>query len=197
MLALRGAKVLPFSPQIMAGYSGGNFAGGSNLVASATPPTGVPPNSPRFGDDAARSDIDTIMYWTLQNLGIGNHAMIQGARARLKAADMERLIVFNQVRAEVAEAFARKRTRLALLDVRRRAVETSQLAFEQDLRRTRAAEGLPIEVLDSLRLLDRRGPTISIRSSITTKPNSTFTGPSDNRRRTCSSDPSPRESRRR
>jgi outer membrane protein TolC len=41
------------------------------------------------------------------------------------------------------------------LDVRRRAVETSQLAFEQDLRRTRAAEGLPIEVLDSLRLLDR------------------------------------------
>ena len=42
-----------------------------------------------------------------------------------------------------------------LLDVRRRAVETSQLAFSQDLRRTQAAEGHPIEVLDSLRLLDR------------------------------------------
>jgi outer membrane protein TolC len=154
-IGLRAAKVLPFSPQIIAGYSAGSFGGGSNLVASATPPTGVEPNSPRFGDFAPRSDIDAIMYWSLLNMGIGNRAMIKGAQARLTAADFERLVVLNQVRAEVAEAFARKRTRLALLDVRRRAVETSQDAFEQDLARTRAAEGLPIEVLDSLRLLDR------------------------------------------
>ncbi len=154
-LAMRGAQILPFSPQIIAGYSAGSFGGGSNLVASTTPPVGADPNSPRFGDFAPRSDIDVIMYWSLLNLGIGNRAMIHAAQARLRAADMERLVVLNQVRAEVADAFARKRTRLALLDVRRRAVETSQSAFEQDLTRTRAAEGLPIEVLDSLRLLDR------------------------------------------
>jgi outer membrane protein TolC len=155
MLALRGAKVLPFSPQIMAGYSAGNFGGGSNLINSNTPPSGVAPDSARFGSYAARSDVDAIAYWTLQNLGIGNIAMIRAAQAQLKATDLERLVVLNQVRAEVADAFARKRTRLALLDVRRRAVETSQLAFSQDLRRTQAAEGHPIEVLDSLRLLDR------------------------------------------
>ena len=68
---------------------------------------------------------------------------------------MQRLVVLNQVRAEVAEAYARIRTRLALLDLRAQQVEVSQQAFEQDLLRTRAAEGHPIEVLDSLRLLDR------------------------------------------
>ncbi len=147
--------MLPFSPTILAGYSAGNFGGGSNLITSSTPPTGAEPNSPRFGDFAARSDVDAVAYWTLQNLGLGNLAQIRGSRARLRAADMQRLIVLNQVRAEVADAFALMRTRLALLDLRSQAVETSQLAFDQDLRRTRAAEGHPIEVLDSLRLLDR------------------------------------------
>ncbi len=155
LVSLRSSQVLPFSPQILAGYSAGNFGGGSNLITSSTPPTGAEPNSPRFGDFAARSDVDAVAYWTLQNLGIGNLAQIRTAKARLRASDMQRLVVLNQVRAEVAEAYARIRTRLALLDLRAQQVEVSQQAFEQDLLRTRAAEGHPIEVLDSLRLLDR------------------------------------------
>ncbi len=155
MIRLQGARVLPFSPQILAGFSAGSFGGGSNLVTSGSPPNGATPDSPRFGDFAPRSDIDAIAYWSLQNLGLGNYALIQAARARVQIADMQRLVVLNQVRAEVAEAYALKRTRLALIDVRQRAVESSQLAFDRDLRRTRAAEGRPIEVLDSLRLLDR------------------------------------------
>jgi outer membrane protein TolC len=68
---------------------------------------------------------------------------------------MQRLVVLNQVRAEVVQAYARKRTRLALLSVRQRAVESSLSAFTEDLTRVRSGGGLPIEVLDSLRLLIR------------------------------------------
>jgi outer membrane protein TolC len=43
----------------------------------------------------------------------------------------------------------------AQLDVRQRAVISSRDGFRADLLRTRSGEGLPIEALDSLRLLSR------------------------------------------
>lgn len=155
MLQLQAARVLPFSPQILAGYSGGLFGGGSNLITGAASVNGSTPFSPRFGDFGDRTDLDTAMYWSLQAFGVGNMAMIRTARARLGEAELERVVVLNQVRAEVAEAFAAKETYLHTMDLRQQAVESSRLAFEQDFRRTRAAEGRPIEVLDSVRLLYR------------------------------------------
>src|SRR5207302_2396301 len=77
MLELDSAKMLPFSPQVLLGFSGGVFGGGSNLVAGSNPPaTGLPPNQPRFGDFKARTDIDAIMYWSARNMGLGNKALI-------------------------------------------------------------------------------------------------------------------------
>jgi outer membrane protein TolC len=145
MLGLDAAKTLPFSPQVIAGYSAGDFGGGSNLVN----------NQPRFGSFAPRADVDVIAFWSLQNLGLGNKAQIDVARSRLRASDLERLITLNQIRAEVADAFARVHTLSAQLDIRRQGVEASQLAFREDFIRSRQNEGRPIEVLDSLRLLDR------------------------------------------
>ena len=153
LLQLQAAKILPFSPQILAGYSGGIFGGGSNVVAGNPTGNNAPPGTPRFGDFAPRADLDAAMYWSLQNLGVGNHAMIQTARTRMRAADLEQLVELNRVRAEVADAYARKQTALAMLPLRQQAVESSMAAFDQDLRRVRAAEGRPIEVLESLRLL--------------------------------------------
>ena len=70
LLDLHGAKMLPFSPNVILGFSAGTFGGGSNLVA------------PAFGDFAGRSDTDAVAYWTLQNLAVGNRALINGATAR-------------------------------------------------------------------------------------------------------------------
>ncbi|HMB08746.1 MAG TPA: TolC family protein, partial [Isosphaeraceae bacterium] len=58
MLLLEGAKVLPFSPTILIGFSAGGFGGGSNLVR------------PVFGGFGGRTDFDTYAYWTIQNLGV-------------------------------------------------------------------------------------------------------------------------------
>ena len=154
MLELRSAKVLPFSPQVMVGLSGGVFGGGSDLVASSTPPAaGLPPNQPSFGDFKDRTDIDAIMYWSLRNMGLGNKALIDIARARTAITDFEEQATLDQVRREVAEAFVRTHVRFAEIDARAKGVRSGTSALAEDLIRVQGREGLPIEVLDSLRHL--------------------------------------------
>ncbi|HVX13775.1 MAG TPA: TolC family protein [Pirellulales bacterium] len=143
MLNLRGARILPFSPTTLVGFSAGTFGGGSNLQPV------------RFGDFAGRNDFDVVAYWTLQNMGIGNKAQIDLARSRLRQSDLRRLEVLNAVRTEVANAYVRSQVRYAQVGTAERAVRTGIDSFDEDMLRIRNNEGLPIEVLDSLRLLGR------------------------------------------
>jgi outer membrane protein TolC len=61
----------------------------------------------------------------------------------------------NRVRAEVVLAYARTHARYAQIESNERAVQASSKAFAQDYQRIKNREGLPIEVLDSMRLLTR------------------------------------------
>lgn len=141
MLALHGAKALPFTPTVLVGYSAGTFGGGSNLV---------PPPMGNFTD---RTDFDAIAYWTLRNLGIGNRALVNLAESRLQSDNWRLIQVLDRVRDEVAQAHARTRARWAQIVTSEQAVTTAENAFTEDLTRIKGREGLPIEVLDSLRLL--------------------------------------------
>lgn len=154
LLELDSAKLLPFSPQLMVGISGGIFGGGSNLVASSTPPAnGLPPNQPRFGDFKGRTDIDAILYWSVRNLGLGNKALIDLARARSRSADFEEQATLDQVRREVADAFVKTHIRFAEIEARARGVRSGAAALTEDFIRVQGREGKPIEALDSLRHL--------------------------------------------
>ncbi len=154
VLELDSAKMLPFSPQVMLGFSNGVFGGGSNLVASPTPPVvGLPPNQPRFGDFKDRADIDAIMYWSARNMGLGNKALIDIARARAGSAEFEEQATLDRVRYEVAESFVRTHIRFKEIETRARGVRSGAEGLVEDLNRVRAGEALPIEVLDSLRHL--------------------------------------------
>src|SRR5262249_28302918 len=102
-LSLEGAKVLPFSPTVLIGFSAGGFGGGSNLV------------SPVFGGFGGRTDLDAVTYWSLRNFGVGNVALINLARARLQVTRFQEIGVMDQVRAEVAEAYAKTYARYALI----------------------------------------------------------------------------------
>lgn len=148
MLELKNAQLLIFSPQFIAGFSAGQFGGGGDVTSDTT-------GAPLFGQFNGRSDIDVVLYWSIRNMGLANRAMIKASTARLATVDWERTRVLNDIRAEVADAFARAQAYSAQLDSQLRAVTTSRDGFDQDLRRTRAGEGHPIEVLDSLRLLSR------------------------------------------
>lgn len=144
-LVLEGAKVLPFSPTLLVGYSAGGFGGGSNLVR------------PVFGSFTSRSDLDVIAYWTIRNLGVGNIALIKGADARLKGAKFQEIAILNRVRAEVATAYARSHARYAQIGTTEAAVRSGLRGFREDLDLTRQ-QGLrtvlPIELLNNFRLLN-------------------------------------------
>jgi outer membrane protein TolC len=143
LLQLDGARVLPFSPTVLVGFSGGAFGGGSDIGASQ--------GLPRFGDISGRTDVDVAMYWTLRNLGVGNKALIDAARARLKTSQLEELDTFDLVRQEVVAAYVQALSWLAQVNWQAQAVRTGEMASKEDLIRVRGREGLPIELLDSLR----------------------------------------------
>ena len=147
LYALSIAKLLPFSPNVILGFCTGQFGGGSDLVASA--------GGARFSGLDNRVDFDAVVYFTFQNLGVGNIAIAKGAASRARQANLRQQETFNRVRAEVVEADARSRARFLQIDAGSKAVEASRQAFDQDLARIRAREGLPIETIDSLRLLAR------------------------------------------
>jgi outer membrane protein TolC len=154
LLALRDAQLLPFSPDVVVGYSVGTFGGGSNLVsAGILRPDGTLLQEHRFGNFGDRQDFDAIVYWSLQNLGLGNLARVRLAQSHLRSEQLRRLQILDQIRAEVASAYAASHARFAQIETAERALAASQRAFQKDLERTRNNVGLPIEVLDSLRLL--------------------------------------------
>lgn len=156
LLQLRAAKVLPFSPNMLVGYSVGDFGGGSNLAAQGIPqPGGGVLVQSRFGNFDGRQDFDAVLFWSLRNLGIGNVALIRRARSEFRSENLRELEVLDRIRSEVASAYARTHARYAQIETAERAIQTSDRAFRADYIRTRNREGLPIEVLDSLRLLGR------------------------------------------
>lgn len=155
-LELRGAKLLPFSPNLILGYSAGTFGGGSNLASEGiVQPDGTVLRQPRFDSFAGRQDLDAVLFWTARNLGLGNLAQVRLARSNLRANELRQVEVLDRVRADVATAYARTHARFAQIATGERAVQSGRRAFQEDLVRTRNREGLPIEVLDSLRLLGR------------------------------------------
>ena len=130
-MSLDGAKILPFSPTTLVGFSGGAFGGGSNLVR------------PIFGGLGGRTDLDAIVYWTIQNLGVGNIALIRMADAQLRVAQFQQVEILNRVRADVAEAYARSHARYAQIGVYEEAVRSGYLAYHQDLDRIRVMAARP------------------------------------------------------
>ena len=143
LLMLQGSKVLPFSPTVLVGFSGGGFGGGSNLVR------------PVFGGFGGRADVDAYAYWTIQNLGVGNLALINLARSRVGIARYQEIAVLDRIRAEVAEAYARTHARFAQIGTTEQAVRSGTEGYRDDLIRLEGTVGLPIELLDSMRLLAR------------------------------------------
>jgi outer membrane protein TolC len=151
IVLLRSQQLLPFSPTIIAGYSAGTFGGGSNLVSTPGGFQGF--FQPRFDSFGARDDIDVIMFWTAQNVGVGNLARIRARRVETQIAELELVRELNRVRNDVATAYAGTHARYAQIGIAQRGVEFGRKSYIEDLGRIRGGEGLPIELLDSFRLL--------------------------------------------
>lgn len=152
------AKVLPFSPNVILGFSIGSFGGGSDLVSSPqgfASGNGQTVTAPRFSSLESRTDFDVSVFWTFRNMGIGNLAMVRAADSRVKQTQLRELETLNLVRTQVAEAHARVAARFLQIDAAEKAVRASTEAYKEDLTRIRDPQWQPLEVIDSQRLLGR------------------------------------------
>jgi outer membrane protein TolC len=138
---VREEKARPLLPTLWLGFSGGAFGGGSNLTA--TP----------LGSFAGRTDFDVRLYWTVLNLGAGNASLIKRRKAEAGQAMADRSRVINQVRSEVATARAESLALRFQVTNARFGLRSAEDGYRQDQTRLRETLALPIEALDSLRLL--------------------------------------------
>lgn len=142
------AKILPFSPNVILGFSAGQFGGGGDLaVASGT--------GTRFGNFGSRTDFDAVVFWQFRNLGVGNVALIRAADSRMKQTHFREMETLNLVRTQVVEAHAAMKAGLPQIEAGEKAMKASTDAFTQDLTRIKGGQGLPLEAVDSMRLLSR------------------------------------------
>jgi len=133
----------PLLPTIQVGFSAGAFGGGSNY----TPPT--------LGNFGGRTDFDVLAFWTLRNLGLGNLAEQKRRWAEVGQAVGERSRAIAAIRSEVSAAYAEVAAARNRVDVTARQLASAEAGFREDLDRIHNVVGRPIEVVNSLRLLNQ------------------------------------------
>lgn len=136
---IRQETVRPWLPILSVGYSYGGFGGGGSGNA--------------FSPYGSRNDFDVFAVWTLRNLGLGNRAEVQRARAETRQAEARYALALEVVRRQTAEALGDVRLRKQELTLAKARLANALDAYRQDLQRTRNLQGRPIEVLNSTALL--------------------------------------------
>jgi outer membrane protein TolC len=154
---VRAAQYRPLFPSVNLAYNWGDFGG----APDPEPKGGFGPSG-RILHFNTRSDFDVSLVWRLQNLGLGNRAEVREQEAVRRQAVLRGLQAQDRVVAQVVQ------TREQALDWRRRLDITRSALFDGEGRpagpvfrslrlnfeRIRAAEGRPLEVLDSIRGLN-------------------------------------------
>ncbi len=133
----------PLLPTVWVGFSGGGFGGGSNLA---------PPQLSHF---AGRTDFDVRVFWTLRNFGVGNIALQKQRLAEVGQAVGERSRAISEIRSEVSAAYAEAAASRQQVDLATRRLASAEAGFQEDLQRIRNTVGRPIEVVNSLQLLNQ------------------------------------------
>jgi outer membrane protein TolC len=140
---LQQERLRPLLPTLWLGFSGGAYGGGSNI----TPPL--------LANFAGRADFDVVLYWTLQNLGMGNLSLQKQRGRQRDEADGIRVRAVNLVRDEVAAAKADVLSNRQQIAVTLEEIKAAHDGFLKDLKRIQGAAGPPLETLDNLRYLAR------------------------------------------
>lgn len=137
--AYRREQYAPLVPSVLLGFSNGQFGGGLG-------------NDP--DDVDGRYDFDALMTWQIRNLGWGEAAARGESAARVQQRRFEKLRLLDQVARQVSEAHAQVMHRRERIAITRRAAESAESSYRRNLSRIREAQGLPLEVLQSVQALE-------------------------------------------
>ncbi|MCA9062787.1 MAG: TolC family protein [Planctomycetaceae bacterium] len=132
-------KLAPFVPSVLLGFSTGGFGGDIGTGISSV------------GD---RYDFDAELAWEVRNLGFGDQAAQRQTESRIQQARFEKIRVLDRVAREVSEAHAQVQHRLDRISNTESAVSSATDSYERNLARIRDGQGLPLEVLQSVRALE-------------------------------------------
>ncbi len=143
LVRLKEARLRPFIPSVAFRYSAGGFGGGPNAF---------------FGNFYGRNDVDANLFWTLENLGLGDRARMQRSAAEKQEAVLRLVQVQDLVAAQVVQA---DKSRLAAIrQMSRASLQVPEALRSLDLNFTsiRRGAGLPgatrpIEVLQPIQAL--------------------------------------------
>ncbi len=157
---IRQERMRPLIPSlILAGGPGAVGPGGflmGGVFASGAHGTGDP--------TGARDDVSAGLVWSLDNMGLGNRALVRERQAEQMQFLIELFRVQDRVAAEVARAHAQLESATIRLADAERFIRAAQLAFEGSFRELgdviRVGEMTVLvrrafEVVDSLRSLSR------------------------------------------
>lgn len=135
---VRQEKMRPFFPMVLLGYSAGSYGGGGVLFP------------PALSNFRGRSDFDALAIWSLTNMGVGNAATVSERRAVLNQAIADRTRALNGIRQEVFAAYGLVKGEQYQIQITQRQLADSEEGFREEFARLLGAEGLPIEVLNSV-----------------------------------------------
>lgn len=136
---LRREVHAPWLPSVLLGISYGSFAAGTGGQIT------------NGGD---RLDFDGVAWWEIRNLGFGERAARDNARAQIQQARMREVETLDLVAREVVEAHLQAVARQRQIALAEQGIAAAQRSYERNLERIRNAQGLPIEVLQSIQSLD-------------------------------------------
>jgi len=135
---LQRERFAPLVPSILLGLSYGGLGGGLGSDITNT------------GD---RLDADVAAYWELRQLGLGERAARAEASSRVRQAELRQLADLDRVAEEVVTARTQIQSRASRIEIARAGIPTAEQSFRLNWDRIQNAQGLPIEVLQSIQSL--------------------------------------------
>ncbi len=137
---LRREQYAPLVPSVLLGLSyGGNGGGlGSDFR--------------NYGD---RMDFDAAAFWEVRNLGVGERAARCEAQSRLRQARFRQVQALDRIAAEIVEANTQVQAKRDQIPLAESAIVSAKESYRRHQERIMNAQGLPIEVLQSIAALDQ------------------------------------------
>jgi len=136
---LRREESAPWLPSVLLGASYGGFGAGTGG---------------QITNGGERFDFDAAAWWEVRNLGFGERAARDNARAQIQQARMREVEALDLVAREVVEAHTQVRARQRQIAVAQEGIAAAQQSYDRNVARIRNVQGLPIEVLQSIQALD-------------------------------------------
>ncbi len=135
---LKQSKYGPLVPNIALGASTGRFGGGTGGA---------------FDNTDNRTDLNALVFWRLNNFGLGEKERIKEKRSILAQSKHSQEGLIDAIIAEVKQAYVEVTSRQKQIIIAEDAVKSAQSSFALNHSRTFERQGLPIEMLQAIQSL--------------------------------------------